>query len=178
MAEKSTLARPYAKAIFELANADNELQSWSDKLSFLSQVSTDEQIADIISNPEVANDEVIELFEKIGSDVLDDNAKNLLKVAAENSRFDLLSEISEAYELLRSEEEGKIEAEVISAFAVNATQNKLITEALEMRLGCEVTLTSSIDKDLVGGIIIRAGDLVIDGSISNQLKKITKTLLS
>lgn len=178
MAEKSTLARPYAKAIFELAHADNALQAWSDKLSFLSQVSANEQIASIIGNPGVSNDDVISIIESIAGEALDDKGKNLLKVAAENDRLDLLSEISGAFEELRAEEEGKVEAEVISAFAVNAAQKKLITEALQKRLGCEVTLTTSIDKELVGGIIIRAGDLVIDGSVSNQLKKITKTLMS
>jgi len=178
MAEKSTLARPYAKAIFELANADKDLQAWSDKLSFLSQVSADEQIASIIGNPEVSNADVIAIIESIAEESLDEKGKSLLKVAAENDRLDLLPEISEAYELLRSQEEGRIEAEVISAFAVNATQKKLITEALEKRLGCQVSLTTSTDKELVGGIIIRAGDLVIDGSVANQLKKITKTLMS
>jgi len=178
MAEKSTLARPYAKAIFELAHAEKDLQGWSDKLSLLSQVSSDEQIASIIGNPDVSNADVISIIESIGGEALDDKGKNLLKVAAENDRLDLMPEISETYELLRAEEEGKIEAEVISAFAVNATQKKLIAEALQKRLGCDVSLTTSIDKDLVGGIIIRAGDLVIDGSVANQLKKITKTLMS
>lgn len=178
MAEKSTLARPYAKALFELANENNELQSWSDKLAILSQVSADEQVADLIANPEVANEDVISLFESVGGDALDEQAKNLLKLAAENDRLDSFPEVAEAFESLRADKEGTIEAEVTSAFAVNATQKKLITEALQKRLGCDVTLTTNVDKDLVGGVIIRAGDLVIDGSVSNQLKKITKTLMS
>ncbi len=177
MAEKVTLARPYAEAIFESASQDKEIDSWSDILSVLSQISQSEKVIDQVNNPELSHDDKVGVFTSVGKDFLNEKAINLVKLAAENEKLDLFPEIAEMYEDLKAEAKSIIEAEVMSAYAVNATQKKLIIDSLEKRFDKKVTITTSIDKSLIGGIIIRAGDLVIDGSVSSQLKKITQTLL-
>lgn len=177
MAEVSTLARPYAQAIFNLAHANNILKAWSDKLTLLKEVAADESMTEIINNPDVSAEQVIALFADICKDELDEQGMNFLKVAAANGRLGLLSHISDSYEALRAEQEGSIEAQVVSAYAVNATQKRSIAEALKNKFGREVTITTKTDKSLLGGVIIRAGDIVIDGSVKTQLEKITHSLL-
>jgi F-type H+-transporting ATPase subunit delta len=178
MAEKTTLARPYAKAIFELASQDNEIDSWMEKLQLLSHVSSIDEVRDVIKNPEIKLEDTVAMIMEVCKDMLDEKSINLLHLAGENGKLELFPQIAEEFEKLKAQAQGTMEAEVISAFAVNATQKKLITDSLEKRFNKEVTITTTIDKSLVGGILIRAGDMVIDGSVSNQLKKITHTLMS
>lgn len=178
MAEKSTLARPYAHAIFNLALANNDLKAWSDKLALLNEVTGNETMTEMIENPEVDNEVIISLFQEICKDGLDEQGVNFLRVMADNDRLEIIPEIAEEFERLRADEEGTIEAQVISAYAVNATQKKSIAAALKKKLGREVTITTTTDKSLLGGIIIRAGDMVIDGSVKAQLEKITHSLMS
>ena len=178
MAEASTLARPYAQAIFNLAKADNTLKAWSDKLALLKQVAANESMIEIITNPDISVEQTVTLFTDICKDGLDEQGMNFLKLAAENGRLEILPHIADSFEALRAEAEGNIEAQVISAYAVNAAQKKSIAEALKKKLGREVTITTKTDKSLLGGVIIRAGDIVIDGSVKTQLEKITHSLLS
>ncbi len=177
MAEKTTLAKPYAKAIFEIASQDNTVDSWLEKLELLSQVSSVDTVLEVIKNPEISTDDTINMFTDICKDMLDDKSVNLLRVAGKHSRLDLFPEIAREYAKLKAEVQGTLEAEVISAYMVNATQKKLITENLKKRFNKEITITTVIDKSLIAGIVIRAGDLVIDGSVSSQIKKLTHTLL-
>lgn len=178
MAEVSTLARPYARALFNLAFANNTLKAWSDQLALLKEVAADESMIEIINNPDISDEQVVNLFTDICQDKLDEQGINFLKVAAENARLELIPQIAESFEAMRAEAEGSIEAQVISAYAVNAAQTKSIAAALKKKLGREVTITTQTDKTLLGGVIIRAGDIVIDGSVKTQLEKITHSLLS
>lgn len=177
MAEASTLARPYAQAVFNQASRDDSFDSWSETLNLLKEVTTNQSIQEIISNPEIQRSDVIALIEDIGKDKLDEKGINFLKVTAENGRLELIPEIAGSYELLQAERSDSIEAMVTSAFAVNAAQKKIIAAALKKKFDCEVTIKTKIDKTLIGGIIIRAGDVVIDGSVKTQLEKITHSLL-
>ena len=181
MAETSTLARPYAQAIVNLAHADNTVKTWSDTLTLLKEVTANESIVKLIENPDVSSERLISLISDICKDEqveLSEQAQNFLKITAENGRMGVIPEIADSFEAMRAEEEGSIEAQVISAFAVNATQKKSIAAALKTKLGREVTITTQTDKSLLGGVIIRAGDMVIDGSVKSQLEKITHSLLS
>jgi len=178
MAEASTLARPYAQAIFNLANAENTLKAWSDKLALLKEVAANESMIEIITNPDVSTERIVSLFADICQDGLDEKGMNFLKIAAENGRLEIIPQIADSFEAMRAEAEGSIEAQVTSAYAVNATQKKSIAEALKKKFGREVTITTKTDKSLLGGVIIRAGDIVIDGSVKTQLEKITHSLLS
>ncbi|MBE9564150.1 MAG: F0F1 ATP synthase subunit delta [Proteobacteria bacterium] len=178
MAEISTLARPYAQAIFNLAHTNNALKEWSETLTLVAQIATDEAVIEIINNPDVGNEQVVSLFTDICQDKLDEQGINFIKLAAENNRLPIIPAIAQSFAAMRAEQEGSIEAQVISAFTVNATQKKSIAAALKKRLGRDVTINTETDKSLLGGVIIRAGDIVIDGSVKTQLEKITHSLLS
>ncbi len=178
MAEISTLARPYAQAIFNLANASNTLKAWSETLALLAEVAANTDMIEIITNPDTSNEQRVTLFTDICKDQLDEQGINFIKLAAENNRLEIMPAIAQSFEAMRAEEEGSIEAQVISAYAVNATQKKSIAAALKEKLGREVIITTKTDKSLLGGVIIRAGDMVIDGSVKTQLEKITHSLLS
>ena len=181
MAEASTLARPYAQAIVNLAHADNTIKTWSDTLTLLKEVTANESIVELIDNPDVSSESLISLISNICKDEqveLNEQEQNFLKITAENGRMDVIPDIADSFEVMRSEEEGNIQAQVISAYAVNATQKKSIAAVLKKRLGREVTITTQTDKSLLGGVIIRVGDRVIDGSVKSQLEKITLSLLS
>jgi len=178
MAEASTLARPYAQAVFNLASADDSLNQWLETFTLLKAIAADHSVKDLINNPEIQREKLVSLFVDIAKDDLDDKAVNFLKAAAENGRLALIPQIADSFEMMLAEHEGSIEAHVISAYAVNATQKKSIAAALKKRLGREVTIITETDKSLLGGIIIRAGDIVIDGSVKTQLEKITHSLLS
>lgn len=178
MAELSTLARPYAQAIFNLAQANNTLKAWSDTLALLKEVTANESMVEFINNPDVSDEQVTSLIIDICKEQLDEQGQNFIKIAAENGRLEVIPTIADSFEAMRAEEEGSIEAQVISAYAVNATQKKSIAAALKKKFGREVTITTQTDKTLLGGVIIRAGDVVIDGSVKSQLEKITHSLLS
>jgi F-type H+-transporting ATPase subunit delta len=176
MSEITTAARPYARAAFEVAKDHDALQVWTDQLAFLAAVAHDPQMRAVLDSPALTRDQRAELMIGVCGDRIDDQAKNLIKLLAENGRLVILPEIAALYEVMRAEAEGSVEAEVVSAQDVSDAQLAKIAEALKGRLGREVKLTTRIDDSLIGGAIIRAGDLVIDGSIRGRLAKLTGAL--
>jgi len=176
MSELITASRPYARAIFELAEANKDEDKWSQQLTFMAAVAVDTSMIEALDNPKLSKQQTAELFIKVCDPHLDKQGINLTKLLAENDRLVLLPEITTLYEKLRSEAEGSIDAEVISAFEVSDEQQKAIVKSLKKRLGRDVKLTTRIDTSLMGGAIIRAGDLVIDGSLQGRLTKIGTTL--
>ena len=177
MAEKNTIARPYAQAAFEIAQADNDLQGWSDMLQLLSVAVVDTRMQSIIGNASIEIDKVVDILLGVGGDRLSDKGKNFVKVLAESRRLAVLPEIAALYEAQRAEAEKTIEAEVASAFPLSDAQQQQIAAALKKRLGREVNLVARTDESIVGGAIVRAGDLVIDGSITGQLDKLAANLM-
>ena len=177
MAEKSTIARPYAQAVFDIANESGDLKKWSDILQLVAAVTSDALMQDMIGNPSIEREKIIEIIFGVCADNLDDTAKNFIRVLADNGRLNVVDEIAQRYEEHRAEAEKTVEAEVTSAFSLSEKQIKQVTEALKKRLGREVNLVTKIDETIVGGAIIRAGDLVIDGSVSGQLDKLATTLM-
>ncbi len=173
MAEKSTIARPYAEAIFSLALEGAKLSNWSDMLQLAAAVVADDKMQNIIGNTNVNKDELAQLFIDILGKKLNKQGKNLIKVLAENRRLNFLPEIAEQYEVLRADQEKTVEAEVISAFKVSGEQQQQIAEKLKARLGREVSLTCTVDESLIGGMVIKAGDMVIDGSAVGQIQKLS-----
>lgn len=176
MSEFVTAARPYARAIFELAEAGKGEKKWSEQLLFMSTVAADENMREALDNPRFSKQQTAELFIQVCDQQVNEQGRNLIKLLAENDRLVLLPEITVLYEQLRSEAEGSIDAEVISAFEVSDGQQKAIAKSLKKRLGRDIKLTTRIDTSLMGGAIIRAGDLVIDGSLQGRLRKITGAL--
>ena len=177
MAENSTIARPYAQAAFDIANEKGDLKSWSDMLQLIAAVASDAVLSDMISNPSIEREKVVEIIVDVCGDNLNDLAKNFVKVLADNGRLNVATEIAQGYEEHRAEAEKTVEAEVTSAFPLSEAQVKSMTDALKKRLGREVTLKTSVDESIVGGAIIRAGDLMIDGSVSGQLDNLATTLM-
>jgi F-type H+-transporting ATPase subunit delta len=176
MAEKTTIARPYAQATLALAKEQNALQQWSTMLQYASTVAADEEMAALIASPRLSSEQVAGLFLDICGDTLNEHGKNMIRVLADNDRLDVLPEITALFEIERALSEGTVEAQVISAIELSASQKSSITESLKKRLGRDVTLNCRIDAAIVGGAIIRAGDVVIDGSVIGKLDKLASAL--
>lgn len=176
MSEITTAARPYAKAVFELAQGSGNYDGWSNQLAFLAAVAKDPSMADKLDNPRLTRESLAELVCAIGEGQLDGAGQNLVRLLAENRRMRLLPGIAPMYEELRAEAEKKVAATVTSAQPVSDTQQKAIAEALKKRFGREVELECKVDETLIGGAVIRAGDLVIDGSVTGRLEQLVGTL--
>ncbi len=173
MAEKSTIARPYAEAVFALAKEQSKLKPWSEMLQAAATVAMNTDMQAMISNTNVSKEQAANLMIDVCGSDFSQEGKNLVKLLAENRRLSLLDEIAAQYEELRAEEEKTIDAEVIAPFEVSAAQQKQIAEKLKARLGREVSLSCRVDESLLGGAIIKAGDLVIDGSTKGQIQKLS-----
>lgn len=176
MAEITTIARPYAQAVFKLANASQALGAWSDMLGYLAVVATDPDMQRIIDSPRFTSDQLAQLVIDVCADQLTSEAQNLVKVLAENGRLDALPEIFNLYQTLKSEAEGAIQAELITAYPATDAQKQSVLEALKKRFGREIELECKTDSSLVGGAVIRAGDMVIDGSVRGKLQKLSAAL--
>ncbi|MEX2164336.1 MAG: F0F1 ATP synthase subunit delta [Sulfuricaulis sp.] len=176
MAEKQTLARPYAEAVFDRAKESNALMPWSEMLVFLAAVAADENMMRLLGNPRVERARFLELFLSVCGQYINDDGANLVRLLLENRRLGLLPEIIAQFETRRAEAEARIEATVVTPFPLAARQMKTISESLRRKFGREVNLTTRTDKSLLGGIVIRAGDLVIDGSIRGRLAELATHL--
>ncbi len=176
MSELSTLARPYAEAVFKTAKENKSVAKWSDMLAFLSVVMQDKEMTTIIANPKVTQDQLTQLLLDICQDQLTKEGVNLLKLLVQNDRLILAPEISELYESFKAEHEGYIDVEVISAYALSKDEQKKFSATLEKQLDKKIRITTSIDKTLIGGFLAKAGDKVIDGSIKGQLQQLAKKL--
>ena len=176
MSELTTAARPYARAVFEMAQEAGKLAEWSAQLAAMSAVVTAEGSSELLSHPRMTREQKADIFADIAGDAIDDGGRNLLKVLAENDRFALLPEMSSIFEKLKAEAEGAVEAVVVSAQELTDDQQQTLAAALQKRLGREVKLATRVDPALMGGAIIRAGDLVIDGSIQSRLKEMKAAL--
>ena len=176
MSELTTAARPYAKAVFEMAHETGALTNWSAQLAAMSAVVAADGSAALLNHPRITKEQKAEILAEAAGDALDDQGRNLLRVLAENDRFVLLPEIATIFEQLKAEAEGAVEAEITSAQEISDEQQQAIAAALEKRLGREVKLVTKVDPSLMGGAIIRAGDLVIDSSIQGRLQEMKAAL--
>lgn len=176
MADFTTAARPYAKAVYELASESNSIDSWGDALANLAGVVNDSQIAEMLSSPDMSKQQKGELVIQVMGDNLNQQQQNMVKLMAENSRLALMSDVLEQFEVARAKAENKIEAEVVSAFELSAEQTDELINTLKNKLGCDVTLTTTVDESLIGGVIIKAGDTIIDASMKSQLDSLALSL--
>jgi F-type H+-transporting ATPase subunit delta len=176
MAEVVTIARPYASAVFSIAQDKGEFKAWSDLLAVLAQCVAVPNMQSIISSPSVNDEQVISLLSDIAGELMNDDARNLLGLLAENNRLQLLGAIAVIYEELREEAEKVMTADVTSAKALTPEQEASLSAALKKRLGRDVTLNTDVDETLLGGAIIRAGDLIIDGSALGKLNRLAHAI--
>jgi len=182
MAENSTIARPYAQAAFDIANGDianakKELAVWSDMIALAAMIAADNRMAGAIDSPHIKNEDLVALFLDVAGDKFNAEGKNFIRVLAENKRLGILSDIAMAYEQLRADAEGTMDAEVISAFPLSDAQQQNIVASLKKRLGRDISLTTRVDETLIGGAIIRAGDMVIDGTVTRHLEDLSHSLM-
>ena len=176
MAELSIIARPYAQAVFELAKAGGDYAVWSDELGVLASISAHEDVMALFSNPRVSRQQVADALIDICRDGISNERRNLVRLLAQNRRLPALPAIAAQYEKLRADAERTIKAELETALPVSEEEQGRIAQALKDRLGREVELQVRMNPDLIGGAVIRAGDLVIDGSMRARLDKLATQL--
>jgi len=184
MADNITVARPYAQAIFELANDAGALGPWSESLTIAGQLLADKALVEYLGNPEFNDEQRLDflsgLFAKAGANVFAGNethGTNFVKLLLENGRAAVLPEISTHFDALKAKVENSVDATVTSATELSKTQVDEIATALKARLGCEVRIETEIDENLIGGAVIRAGDVVIDGSLRARLEGLANSLI-
>ena len=176
MAEPSTIARPYAEAVFKLADAQGKLAEWSGVLANIAAVAADDRIRAAIGDPNLSAAKIAGLFISVLSGKLSGDAENLVRVLADNGRLDVLPELRTQYEALRNEREGVVEAEVYSAFDLEGAQLADLVARLEKNTGRKVRARVHVDKDLIAGVKVVLGDKVIDGSARAQLGALENAL--
>lgn len=152
------------------------MESWGEALTLLAAVASDASMQELLDQPQLSKEQKGELMLKVVSDKLNKQQQNLVRLMAENDRLKALPEVAHQFEVYRAEAEGKVEAEVISAFALTSEQEQAITKMLKSKLGRDVSITTSTDKSLIGGVIIKAGDTIIDGSMKSQLESLAINL--
>jgi len=179
MAEKATVARPYARAAFEHARDSQALAAWSQLLAAGAAVVATPGAEDLFGNPRVAAAELVELIAGVATDcgvAVGPDGRNFLGVLAHEHRLALLPAIAAQYEARRAEAENTIDVEVTTAMALTAEQRAAFEAALGKRFGRTVRLTERVDAALVGGAIVRAGDSVIDGSLRGRLARLEQQI--
>ena len=176
MADKSTIARPYAKAAFEQARDRKRLGPWSQALRTAAAVVADPRVGSLLGNPRVTPQELAALLIETAGRELDEEGRNFVRTLADNRRLAVLPEISALFDELKSEAEGIVEVTVTSAAPLDEAERRKLAQALERRLGRQVRMQCATDPKLIGGAVLRAGDLVIDGSLRGRLERIAYEL--
>ncbi len=177
MSELTTVARPYARAAFEFATEHNCIEAWSDMLVFAASVASNATVAELLKGRKAAQ-ELASLFINVCGDQLDKHGQNFIKIMAENGRLSVLPRVTELYSDLEDEYKKQIDVTVVSAYKLSKKQKEELSKSLAKRLARKVNLNCSIDKTLITGMVITAGDLVIDSTAKGQLNRLSHTLQS
>ena len=184
MADLGTIGRPYAKALFDVAHAEGKLGPWSEALNAAAAVLGDANARRVLANPALDQGKRADFIRAVsvglkGADVFESaQGKALLSLLAENDRLAVLPEIAAQFDALKAEAEHKVTATLVSATAVDAAVAERVKQALKKRLGREVELTLEVDPSLIGGAIVRAEDMVIDGSVRTRLEQLARAMVS
>lgn len=176
MAELSTIARPYAVAAYKLGKEKKALATWSEMLALAAAVAANDQMKNLIDDPKLNAAELEAVFLKVCGDKLNEQGQNLIKILVEYGRLSLLPAIAEAFEALKAQDEGTLDAQIIAAAKLTAAQSKDLVKRLEAKFGKKIEATVSVDPEIIGGIKIIVGDTVIDASVQGQLQNLAYTL--
>lgn len=168
MAEVATIARPYAEAIFALADKAGSLGAWSDALASLALVARAPELVQLYGNPKVSSAQLADLFSAAGE--LPAEARGLVATLTENKRLEALPAIAEQFEALKAEREGAVDAHIASAYALEGAELASLVVDLERRFKRKIRPHVSVDQSLIGGALVRVGDQVIDGSVRGKLE--------
>ena len=176
VAERATIARPYAKAAFQYAQESKAFAEWSRGLKAAAEIVADPRLAALTKSPQWSQADLVSIIADVAGDKFNPAMQNFVRVLAENHRLLLLPEIAAHYEVLRSDIDNTVDVEVVSAVELNAAQADKLKQALSKRLKRQVRMQTSVDPTLVGGAVVRAGDLVIDGSLKGRLERLATEL--
>jgi len=176
MAELAALARPYAEAAFLMAEEKDQLEQWSGALAFLNQVTSNELIVKIADNPKVSKKALESAMIDICQGQLDEQGLNFVRLLIKNNRLQLAAEIAQQFEAKKAEKSGILDVVVTSAFPMSDSDKEELTNSLSGSFGKQVKISVKEDVNLIGGMIIRAGDKVIDGSLSGQIQQLANKL--
>ena len=176
MAEISTIARPYAVAAYKLGKEQKALAVWSDMLSFATNIATDVKMQAFINDPKILASDLQATFLKVCGDKLNLHAQNLIKVLVEYNRLSILPAITTAFEELKAQDEGVLEAQIVAAAKPSDAEIKDLISRLEAKFGKKIDAKVSVDAELIGGMKIIVGDTVIDASVKGQLQNLTYAL--
>lgn len=176
MAELQTLARPYAKAAFELAHEAGALKSWSEQLAQIASAVSDPQVQALITHPALTRAQLAAALSQALEKSLSREGLGFLRLLAENGRLPVAGKIVEQFEALRAEAESRIDVEITTAAPVADAQAQSLAQAIGQRLAREVAVEWKTDDSLIAGAVIRAGDLVIDGSAKGELERLQQVL--
>ncbi|MDX1453532.1 MAG: F0F1 ATP synthase subunit delta [Oleiphilaceae bacterium] len=178
MAELSTMARPYAKAAFEYALASSALAEWSKMLATAAAVANSENVGKLLASPSLTTEQQAQAFIDVCGDELNAGVQNFIRILAENKRLALLPVVSELFEAQKAIQEKTVDVELITAFPLDSESEQRLADALTKKLERQVKVHSREDRSLIGGIVVRTGDLVIDSSVRGRLAKLAEALHS
>ena len=176
MAELAALARPYSEAVFALAEEKGQIDDWSYYLSFLTQIMSDKSLSKAANNPKVSKEDFQTAVLGICEGQMDDSGLNFVKLLIQNGRLQIVGAMAKQFEVKKAEKEGILDISVTSAFPFSESDLKDLTSSLSKSFGKKVKISVKEDSSLIGGMIIRAGDKVIDGSLSGQIQQLAKQL--
>ncbi|MBT8420046.1 MAG: F0F1 ATP synthase subunit delta [Gammaproteobacteria bacterium] len=172
MAEKNTLARPYAIAVFKQAQEEGKLDMWLDMLRTLVTVAAHPDMAKIINDPRVSKPNLTALLLDVSKGSLSKTGENFVRVLVDANRMGVIQEISRLFEDELDKFKKRSRIEVISAYPLTPAYRQDIKAAMMKRLGREVEISVTVDKSLIGGAVIHAGDVVIDISLRGRLARL------
>ncbi len=177
MADFSTIARPYAKAVFKLAREQDAFKSWGDALDALAGLVADPQVAALVTHPSLTRAQLADVIAGALSGQASAEAVAFARLLVDNGRLIAAPAIAAQFETLRSEAESRVDVEITSAVAVDPAQQTRLASAISQRLARQVAIEWKTDEALIAGAVIRAGDMVIDGSVQGELERLQNTLL-
>lgn len=175
MAELSTIARPYAEALFRVAEG-GDLNRWAGLVSELGAVAANADMRALIADPKLTHDQVYGVFAGVVKSPLDAQAQNFLRALVDNGRLDALPEIAVQFHALKNARESVADAEITSAFPMDDAQTRELTAALERKFGIKLKAHVTVDPSLIGGVRVVVGDRVLDGSVRQRLDDMRNAL--
>ena len=178
MAETTTLARPYARAAFEVAVQDNSLGVWSELLALAAALSAEAAVSSVLRDPSLSSEQIGDSFIGVCGDEVGGKGNNFIRLLAENKRLVLLPDIAELYEALKANQERSLDVKVTTAYKISSEIAERLAESLKTRLERQINMVTSVDQSLIGGAVIRAGDMVIDSSVRGKLTKLVESINS
>lgn len=175
--ELATIARPYAEALFKIAQKE-DLTQWSAIVTRMAEVGANSDVKELANNPKLSNEQIVDIFLSLLQVPISDEIKNFITVLVENDRIPLLDEIGTQFHKLKNASEGIADAKIISAFSLSEAQLEDLIKILEKRFGRKLNPNVTVDESLIGGIYVSVGDEVLDLSVREKLQKMQETLVS